>query len=73
VLLQVVLLFGLENEAVKLEANRQFRTISNEFAISGSYSLKLSEETFSVAGRDTFKLKVIALILEMHLQLIRCN
>jgi hypothetical protein len=38
---------------VKLEANEQFRTVSpNEFAIDGSYSLKLSE-TFSmaVAGR----------------------
>jgi hypothetical protein len=32
---------------VKLEANEQFRTVSpNEFAIDGSYSLKLSE-TFS--------------------------
>jgi hypothetical protein len=55
VLLQVVfVILVLEKlNYVKLEANEQFRTVSpNEFAIDGSYSLKLSE-TFSmaVAGR----------------------
>jgi hypothetical protein len=57
---------------VKLEANEQFRTVSpNEFAIDGSYSLKLSE-TFSMAVAGRYirsNLKVIT-DTEMHLQLI---
>jgi hypothetical protein len=63
--------FG-ELNYVKLEANEQFRTVSpNEFAIDGSYSLKLSE-TFSMAVAGRYirsNLKVIT-DTEMHLQLI---
>jgi hypothetical protein len=62
VLLQVVfVILVLEIELRQTgEANEQFRTVSpNEFAIDGSYSLKLSE-TFSMASSrkiHPFKLK----------------
>jgi hypothetical protein len=53
--------FGFGDELRQTgEANEQFRTVSpNEFAIDGSYSLKLSE-TFSMASSrkiHPFKLK----------------